>query len=696
MKKRGQSGVISVMLIISIALVALFIVGGVIFGILREGESGGDIEAGLVRGDIKSVIIEPYGKIMQITLERPNGNADPDLSGIKFIFEDSKKNTYVQTIGVDLLDELQTKNYVVDANNVDPELEDFKDIKKIFVYYIIGEGSKRKISPKLDSHDMSKSREDFVLSATRYDLIPQTKVSRPSYLQAVPGNYEDYGYNITRVSGDAIDMFNGEIATTTRLVIDRGTSRWVTSNFRWGDIYTSNRYVTDSPWNVNGELIYVKSGSTPTNDFILNGTSYEVLYSLSRPYTGGAARWSQNPETPKIVYGFQSGVDQKEDNGIVYIYQLATSGDTNEAPPTQPSPYKIDMHYPTSLDFSGTGGFNGKDSQGISGKGSVIYVDGSEYVALHGRSGEEAVIYIMNLSSGLKIGDSFVITDNCGLDQIPIDYCEKIQAKDSPRFSPDGNYLLVSYADEDSYGTRILEVDLTATGANVIQDHSFLGLPDCPPGFETDPSCSGYVYSSDPSKGFLNFHMGHPVFTYGKGGDMYIVGNIPTKWYGQEVNGWATIDRESKLGSVVAINLRTNEFFSLTDPDDECRGTHFSGVAVDNPGWVIVTYNNEKDLDILGTYGHTTFKTRRYNNEIIAIDIEGYEDLEKGVIRLGQTKTTLYPDGTVGSYTYNAEAHGVPSPDGKYVMFRSCWEPCNYPMNASAYIIEANLPKLTT
>jgi hypothetical protein len=641
-----------------------------------------EIKSNLNLISIKSLIKEYYGLFLEITINFPYSEEYLNVEGIKFIFEDSQKNSYVYAHSLELNQNSQLKTFLFDASLAKPSLNNFNDIKNLSVYYILG--NNKDIQLALDSYWVNDIQEGFVLRMDQKTLAEVNEAKIPDYFNSIPNNYEMYGYNIKRVSGE------GVATTRKHLIRETGITEIGESVFNWGDTYTSNRYVTDSPWNINGELIYVTT-TAPTNTFILNGTGHEVLYRFAT-INGGRPRWSQNPNTPYRLYKFKSGLNPKEDRGIIYVNEL--SSNPNEKPPEpQPSKNPISMSYPTSLDFSDTGGFNGKDSQGISGKGSVIYVDGSEYVALLGRFGEEAVIYIMNLSSGLQIGNSFIITDNCGLDQVPIDYCEKIQSKDSPRFSPDGRFLFISYGElgKGTYGIKLFDVDLFATGANVIQPSDLSRLPDCP---ELDDSCSS-SNGGLPSEGFLPYILGHPVFTYGKSKEMYIVGNIPTGWYDDKIaDEWVTLDSGGKLGSVAAINIESGReaAFSLTDPHDEGRGTHFSGVAVNNPGWVIVTYNNEKDLEISGTHGHTTFKTRRYNNEIIAIDIEGYDDLEKGVIRLGQTKTTIYPDGTTGSYSYEAEAHGVPSPDGKYIMFRSCWEPPRSQINA--YIIDANLPKL--
>ena len=86
--------------------------------------------------------------------------------------------------------------------------------------------------------------------------------------------------------------------------------------------------------------------------------------------------------------------------------------------------------------------------------------------------------------------------------------------------------------------------------------------------------------------------------------------------------------------------------------------SHTSGRNINRPGWVYVTYNLRDEPSYYP-----------YQNEIVAVKLDGTR-----VERIGNIHSN--------SFTYAAEAHGSPSPDGTRVIFASDWDSSNYPVQA--------------
>jgi hypothetical protein len=124
----------------------------------------------------------------------------------------------------------------------------------------------------------------------------------------------------------------------------------------------------------------------------------------------------------------------------------------------------------------------------------------------------------------------------------------------------------------------------------------------------------------------------------------------------------------SKIGHVVKVRLRDGRVTALTDPANEARVSHVSARNSARPGWIYVTFARGEP----GT---------RFNGEIVAVKLDGSGEVE----RYGQYHSTAKP--------YRAEAHGVPSPDGRRIMFASDWADactgdCGSPGVIGAYVID--------
>jgi len=106
----------------------------------------------------------------------------------------------------------------------------------------------------------------------------------------------------------------------------------------------------------------------------------------------------------------------------------------------------------------------------------------------------------------------------------------------------------------------------------------------------------------------------------------------------------------ARLGRVLKVRLRDGKVMELTDGRNEASFSHASARNTARPGWVYITY-----------YSGAQQTGRRFAGEIVALKMDGSGEVE----RFGHTHSTGKP--------YRAEAHGVPSPDGKRVMFASDW-----------------------
>jgi|GEM_PF-1175421 hypothetical protein len=507
---------------------------------------------------------------------------------------------------------------------------------------------------KEDGFSCANDSPDLDTVRSRCDLIQPFMfllAPRPNYLQSFT---DEFGYSFKRVTGDP-----GILATTVLqdIAYSDPPTTYTDKTYNWGEVYTSHRYTTESPWNSDGSLIMMtnvrlKNDGTQTSDlFVLDGTTHAILFRFSK--LPGKLRWGQNPAIPNKMYAFKSnGADA---NGVINVMGVNPPVKYNSIP----------MHYPTDL------AEKGDDNHGIGGKANVIFVNGKEYVALHGRnSNGDGLVYIMDLANGSKVAEYVLTDDDCGFTD-PLE-CKHVKTN-SLQFSANGKHIFVAY--EEAAG-RILDVDLNAGG---ITPHLF-SAQECPIG-------ASYCIDASPVEGFLTISRGHGTFALDetKAGT-YLVGVVPTGAAGEVFSSWETLNPDKKIGSVYAINLDNNQFISLTDPVDEGRASHFSATNINNPGWVIITYNNEADLAARGTVGHDG-SDKRYNSEVIAIDLANYTDPNSGIIRLANTRSF----DTYGDGGYDREPHAVPSPDGIQIMFRTSWGGID---TVSSYIIDANLPRL--
>jgi hypothetical protein len=203
-------------------------------------------------------------------------------------------------------------------------------------------------------------------------------------------------------------------------------------------------------------------------------------------------------------------------------------------------------------------------------------------------------------------------------------------------FSPNAGHVVIGYESTESGSamTQVLDVDVAA---GRITPHDFTG------------SVSGNRTAAEQAEGFLPLKFGHPVFVRDRNGELHFVGNSGS-WQGQVIAGVQTLN--GKVGGVLALNLRTNTYRSLTDAENEAAVAHVSA-SPGSPGYVFVSYDSSSG----GT---------KYRGELIAVSLSNPSDSETAVVRLAHHRTNA-------TNFYQGQAHLVPSPDGRYLMFSSTW-----------------------
>ena len=107
---------------------------------------------------------------------------------------------------------------------------------------------------------------------------------------------------------------------------------------------------------------------------------------------------------------------------------------------------------------------------------------------------------------------------------------------------------------------------------------------------------------------------------------------------------------------MLAFNIATNTFQSLTDPTNENLATHITATNTQNPGYVFVSYWND------------TTRGSKYSGEIIAINLAN-PFAANGTIELVHHRTN------VANRFYHGNTLPTVSPDGRRLIFSSTWGP---------------------
>ena len=139
MKKRGQSGVITVVLIILLVLAAIVILWNVVKKTVEKSSGEITIEKLAYKGQINSVTVSASDA--NVNIERKTGGKE--ITGIKLIFTDNSGINYIYENKTLFPEELQTINYKVIPSEFG--LNNFSNIKEVSLYYIYEQNGVEKL-----------------------------------------------------------------------------------------------------------------------------------------------------------------------------------------------------------------------------------------------------------------------------------------------------------------------------------------------------------------------------------------------------------------------------------------------------------------------------------------------------------------------------------------------------------------------
>jgi hypothetical protein len=193
------------------------------------------------------------------------------------------------------------------------------------------------------------------------------------------------------------------------------------------------------------------------------------------------------------------------------------------------------------------------------------------------------------------------------------------------------------YPDIDLTGVTVDWVSISALGRYIVVNGVINGKPD-----------STQVYDLRGNQ------VGDQWTEYGRPSHY----DLTTDQHGDEVAVGVSKSAPGN-GRVIKRRLRDGEVTVLTSGG---YASHTSARATLNPGWVLVTYNYVGDVWL------------PYRNELVAVKLDG-----TGALRLGHLQANVTD--------YEAESHGVLSPDGMRAVFASNWNASSgRPMNA--YVVD--------
>jgi hypothetical protein len=190
MKKRGQSQITAIILLILIAIIAILILGNLlsIFNLKAETEVG--MEGFILDARIKYVNLNKDKTEATIGLYRPSGKGE--IKGVKFIFEDKNLKTHLYEDRTTSLKEIETKEFKTTSNSLKPPIVNFSEIKKISVAYIFERKGVERFTPVLDVYDVEE--RGFNTGGSKNSGIPKKSIPISSSNQKVLDKPNQYYY----------------------------------------------------------------------------------------------------------------------------------------------------------------------------------------------------------------------------------------------------------------------------------------------------------------------------------------------------------------------------------------------------------------------------------------------------------------------------------------------------------------------
>ena len=355
-------------------------------------------------------------------------------------------------------------------------------------------------------------------------------------------------------------------------------------------------YSKQQPWNATGKLLLVqnKYGGAKSSPIILDGETYQPLFTPCDAYDNWDYRWHPSPE-----HANEQIAVNKAGTELMW-FDVVKCQKTRSWTLPFPADYGI-----------------GSGEGNVSADGRYVVISDSKRMVVVDMDpkGPNAPRYPYQ-----RIGPVYTFAP-CSLKVGDPDFCPNGNIS----ISPSGRYIDLKFAsggvDCDTICDmhRIFEVD---TGL-VIRPHNMDGRALRCGSFAARPN--GWVF---PLK-----HADMALDPFDGNEDVLIGGRACPG---------------SRIGRVVKVRLRDGKVTALSDPKNEASFMHASCRNTLRPGWVYVTYGRAQP-------------GMRFNAEIMAVKMDGSGRVE----RFGHYRST------VGMY--RAEAHAVPSPDGRRVLFASDW-----------------------
>ncbi len=447
-----------------------------------------------------------------------------------------------------------------------------------------------------------------------------TNMTKLRYLATL--NDPTFRTQITRVTGDP--------GTPLTINVNTGGS----ATIAWSNAVRT-RYVTDSSWNIDGSLLMLRSydPGLPYH-IVLNGSTYQPLFLADIPSSN--FRWSQNPASPAIQYAFPQATMLDADEGSTVSLPLSGPDDDQIV--------RYDVTTGQVLNTI-TLPFN----KLFSSKTTIAFVSGHEYAAMYGvdkanPSASAIALYIVQLDAPTGqnpiVASRLLTTSDSGTPEKA--FATALDFKNL-WFSPDGQHVLALYngSTVNSRSWRLLDVNYETRS---ILSHMM-------PNLTADKS---FQTNGAPAKGHMPVNWSHPVFALGANGrDVYIVG-VSGSFNGRRFPQNEVATANGFVGSVLAFNVTTNTFKSLTDPTNENLATHITATNTQHPGYVFVSYWNDNS------------RGSKYKGELVAINLDNPFGA-KGTIELAHHRTNI------ANKNYYGNTLPTVSPDGKKLIFSSTW-----------------------
>ena len=165
MNKKGQTGLIVIILIILIVLGAVVIVWNVVNGILKSSAEQVNLNSTMINLEITAAQINSANDIILVAINRPNGVGS--ITGLKFIFTDNNKKgyTYLYDVSSGLPVEKETRVYSIQPSWLSPSVSDFSTMSSVSVAAITETSSGKNFTSEIkDTETNLRSKTTLIVN----------------------------------------------------------------------------------------------------------------------------------------------------------------------------------------------------------------------------------------------------------------------------------------------------------------------------------------------------------------------------------------------------------------------------------------------------------------------------------------------------------------------------------------------------